>query len=130
LIRFFDTSALAKRYISEPVSQLVRATLRAHLVSVARITYAELAASIARAWRLAAITTIQRDAVMARLAGDFSKLRIVEIRPALVDLVPDLVLRHPLRSKLSSPEAVARMRRLRASTSWSSNSFAHGPDRA
>ncbi len=64
---------------------------------VARITYAELAASIARAWRLAAITEAQRDAIMARLASDFSRFNIVEIRAALVSLVPGLVVRHPLR---------------------------------
>ena len=97
MIRFFDTSALAKRYIAESGSALVRATLRAHPVSVARITYAELAASIARAWRLNAITEAQRDAILARLASDFSRLNIVEIRAALVGLVPELVVRHPLR---------------------------------
>jgi predicted nucleic acid-binding protein len=97
LTRFFDTSALAKRYISESGSQLVRATLREHPASVARITYAELAASIARAWRLTAITEAQRDAILARVVGDFSRLNIVEIRAALVGLVPDLVIRHPLR---------------------------------
>lgn len=97
MIRFFDTSALAKRYISENGSDLVRAALRTHLVSVARITYAELAASIARASRLGAITEVQRDTIMARLKSDFSHLTIVEIRAALVDLVPALVLRHPLR---------------------------------
>ncbi len=70
MTRFFDTSALAKRYISESGSQLVRTTLRAHS---------------------------QRDAIMTRLAGDFARLNIVEIRAALVSLVPDLVLRHPLR---------------------------------
>jgi predicted nucleic acid-binding protein len=97
LIRFFDTSALAKRYISEPGSQQVRATLRAHPVTVARIAYAELAASVARACRLGAISETQRDAVLDRLAGDFSRLNVVEVRPALVGLVPELVVRHPLR---------------------------------
>jgi predicted nucleic acid-binding protein len=97
LTRFFDTSALAKRYISESGSQLVRAALRMYPVSVARITYAELAASVARAWRLAAITEAQRDAILARIAGDFARLDIVEIRAAVVALVPELVVRHPLR---------------------------------
>ncbi len=97
MIRFFDTSALAKRYISESGSQLVRGTLSAHPAGVARITYAELAASVARAWRLTAITEAQRDAILARLARDFSRLNIVEIRAAVVGLVPDLVVRHPLR---------------------------------
>ena len=97
MTRFFDTSALAKRYVSEPGSLLVRSTLRSTPVSVARITYAELAASIARAWRLAAISEDQRDVILARLAGDFARLNIVEIRAQLVALVPDLVIRHPLR---------------------------------
>jgi hypothetical protein len=34
---------------------------------------------------------------LARLAGDFAHMNIVEIRAALVALVPDLVMRHPLR---------------------------------
>jgi predicted nucleic acid-binding protein len=97
LIRFFDTSALAKRYIAEAGSQLVRTTLRAHPVSVARITYAELAACVARAWRLNVISEPQRDAIMSRLSADFSRLSVVEIRAGLIDLVPGLVLRHPLR---------------------------------
>jgi len=31
------------------------------------------------------------------VSGDFSRLTIVETRAALVGLVPDLVIRHPLR---------------------------------
>ena len=97
MTRFFDTSALAKRYIVEAGSPLVRATLRANEVVVARIAYAELAASIARACRLDAISEPQRDAILSRLAQDFSRLTIVEIRPALVAMVPELVVKHPLR---------------------------------
>ncbi len=97
MTRFFDTSALSKRYISEVGSQAVRATLRSSEVTVARIACAELAASVARACRLGAITEAQRNAILSRLAEDFSRLNIVEIRPALVALVPNLVIKHPLR---------------------------------
>ncbi len=97
MTRFFDTSALAKRYISEPGSELVRTILRSHPVTVARVAYAELAASVARAWRMGALTEAHRDAILKRLASDFARLNIVEIRPALVALAPDLVVRHPLR---------------------------------
>lgn len=38
MIRFFDTSALVKRYVGEPGSAMVRAALRAHPVVVARVT--------------------------------------------------------------------------------------------
>ena len=68
MIRFFDTSALAKRYMSEAGSPLVRATLRLHEAAVARIAYAELAASVARAWRTGAIAETQRDAILLCVA--------------------------------------------------------------
>lgn len=60
-------------------------------------TSAELAATVARACRMAVITEAQRDVILARIGSDFSKLNIVEIRASLVALVPALVVRHPLR---------------------------------
>jgi predicted nucleic acid-binding protein len=95
--RFFDTSALAKRYISEPGTPMVRATLRAHTVVVARVTYAELAASVARAARLAVITEAQRDAILGRLTLDFSRLQVIELRASMLAGIPELVVHHPLR---------------------------------
>jgi predicted nucleic acid-binding protein len=55
VIRFFDTSAFVKRYVEEPGSAMVRATLREHPVTVARVAMAEAAAAIARAVRLGVI---------------------------------------------------------------------------
>lgn len=98
MIRFFDTSALVKRYVEEPGSAMVRATLRAHPCTVARVTLAEAAAAVARACRLGAISEVQRDAIFARLPHDFARLSVVEIRPALVARVPELVMRYPLRA--------------------------------
>jgi predicted nucleic acid-binding protein len=95
--RFFDTSALAKRYISEPGTAMVRATLRAQTVAVARVTYAELAASVARAARMAAITQAQRDAILDRLTLDFSRLQVIELRASMLTVIPELVVHHPLR---------------------------------
>ena len=97
MIRFFDTSALAKRYVSEPGSAMVRATLRAHQVAVARVTYAELAASVARAARGGVITDAQRDAIFTRLEADFAKLRVIEVRGPTLAVVPRLVTTHALR---------------------------------
>jgi predicted nucleic acid-binding protein len=95
--RFFDTSALAKRYVFEPGTAMVRATLRSHAAVVARITYAELAAAVARASRMGAITEAQRDAILARLTLDFSRLQVIELRASMLAIVPELVVRHPLR---------------------------------
>lgn len=90
MTRFFDTSALAKRYMSEPGTPMVRATLRAHAVVVARVTFAELAASVARAARMAVITAAQRDAILARVTLDFSRLQIVELRASMLAGIPEL----------------------------------------
>lgn len=78
MIRFFDTSALVKRYVEEPGSAMVRATLRAHPVTVARVTLAEAAAAVARACRLGAISEVQRDAIFGRLPQDFARLSVVD----------------------------------------------------
>jgi hypothetical protein len=98
VIRFFDTSALVKRYVDEPGSRMVRESLRLHAAVVARVTLAEAAAAVARAARLGAITEDQRDRILARLPEDFAQLQVVEVRPALVARVPTLVVRHPLRA--------------------------------
>ncbi|MBK9258470.1 MAG: type II toxin-antitoxin system VapC family toxin [Polyangiaceae bacterium] len=98
MIRFFDTSALVKRYVDEPGSAMVRSALRAHLVSVARVAFAEAAAAVARAARLGAITDSQRDVILGRLPHDFTRLSVIEMRPALIARVSSLVTRHPLRA--------------------------------
>jgi predicted nucleic acid-binding protein len=98
VIRFFDTSALAKRYVEEPGSAMVRAALLRHAVVVARVTLAEVAAAVARAARNGSLTQAQRDTILGRLPADFAKLQVVEIRPALVARVPALVARYPLRA--------------------------------
>jgi uncharacterized protein len=98
LIRFFDTSALVKRYVEEPGSSMVRSALRSHAVAVARVTLAEAAAAVARAARTGILTEAHRDIILARLPEDFAKLQVVELRPALVARVPALVVRYPLRA--------------------------------
>jgi predicted nucleic acid-binding protein len=98
VIRFFDTSALVKRYVEELGSPMVRVALRNHAVVVARITLAEAAAAVARAARAGALTQGQRDVILARLPEDFAKLQVVEVRSALVARVPALVVRYPLRA--------------------------------
>jgi predicted nucleic acid-binding protein len=75
VIRFFDTSALVKRYVEEPGSGMVRAALRTHAVVVARVTLAEAAAAVTRAFRAGALTEAHRDVILARLPEDFAKQR-------------------------------------------------------
>jgi len=66
-------------------------------VTVARISYAELAATVARLQRAHALSLEERDAILARLDRDFTSMSVVELRTALLDRVPALVVRWPLR---------------------------------
>jgi hypothetical protein len=97
VIHFLDTSALVKRYVVETGSAEVRRVFRSGTVAVARIAYAELAAALARRWRDGALSEDTLDSIQERVDRDFSKLVVVEIRPAVVARVPGLVRRHPLR---------------------------------
>ena len=76
---------------------MVRELLRRSRPIVARVTFAELAAGLARAAREAVIDDAQRDAVLARLDVDFSEFTVIEIKKAMLRRVPELVVRHPLR---------------------------------
>ena len=94
---FLDTSVLVKRYVDEPGSITVRRLLRRMTPAVARITYAELAAVIARAAREKVIDERHRDGILARLDEDFASFTVVEIRRAMLGVVPVLVVQHALR---------------------------------
>lgn len=97
MIHFLDTSALVKRYVAESGSAEVRRRFRSGVIAVARIAYAELSAALARRQREGGLTREAFDSILDRLDRDFSRLVVVEIRPALVAQVPDLVRRFPLR---------------------------------
>src|SRR5439155_10191729 len=98
LTYFLDTSALVKRYVQEPGSDKVRSLFRRRKeICVARITSAELCATIARVCRDGGIDVETRDDLLTRAQRDFRQLTIVELRPAVLARVPPLVVRWPLR---------------------------------
>ena len=98
MIYFLDTSALVKRYVTEPGSAEVRGLFRRkRRIAVVRIASAELAAAVARQHREGAVTEVTRDAILARLHRDFGQMTVVEVRAAMLARVPPLVVRWPLR---------------------------------
>lgn len=98
MIYYLDTSALAKRYVREPGSAQVRALFqRRRIIAVSRLAYAELAAAVARLARDGSLASSIRDRILGQLGPDFSALTVVEVRRAVVERVPAIVLRSPLR---------------------------------
>jgi predicted nucleic acid-binding protein len=97
VIYYLDTSALVKRYVAEGGSRSVREVARRRTVAVSRIAYAELAAAVARLARESVIDAGARDRIFARLDADFARFVVVEVRPAVVRRVPELVMETHLR---------------------------------
>ena len=97
MIYYLDTSALVKRYVAEPGSAAVRALFTRKQVATTRIAFAELCATLARLTRERSLSERARDAIFDRLTADFSAMSIVEVRPMLLQRVPELVVRQPLR---------------------------------
>lgn len=98
MIHFLDTSALIKRYVTEPGSDQVRRLLRRKVdIALARITEAEAYAAIARAARMRVLSDDDRDRVFEQIAEDVAAARVIEIRQSTVSAVRGLVVRWPLR---------------------------------
>ena len=94
MIYFLDTSALVKRYVTEPGSDQVRRLLRRKVeIAVARITEAEANAAIARAARMNVLTSDDRDRAFEQIAEDVVAAQVVELRRTTVSAVRDLVVR-------------------------------------
>lgn len=98
MIRYFDASALAKRYVVEPDSAEVARLLRGASAATSRLSEVEIASALARRRREGALPPDAHDAALAMLRADFARLRVVELAPELVSTVHPLLARHPLRA--------------------------------
>jgi uncharacterized protein len=96
--RYFDASALVKRYVREIGSDAVRRLLGSGVAASSRFSEVEIASGIARRAREGSITVHQRDRILSALQRDVPALAIVEIVPDVTALARALLLRHPLRA--------------------------------
>jgi predicted nucleic acid-binding protein len=100
-VHFFDSSALAKRYVSETGSAWVLSLVGpsgGHQNYVARVTGAEVVAAIARRGRTGSLSTEDVTAMLTAFSHDFqNEYRIVEITPALVQAAMALAEAHAIR---------------------------------
>ncbi len=97
-MRFFDASALVKRYVKEGGSDRVLAWLAERRAAAARFSEAEIASALVRRCREGAFAIAQRDRALARLRQDFRSLVLVETTAAVVERAVSLLVRHPLRA--------------------------------
>jgi len=98
LILFLDTSALVKIYIAEPGSERMReAAAREGPKAASVLAFAEIHATFARRRREELLLAGELEQIRLGFAGDWEKLTQMPVGAAVLELVPGLCERHPLR---------------------------------
>jgi uncharacterized protein len=98
MTRYFDASALVKRYVRESGSRLVGRLLASGTAATSRLSEVEVSSGVARRAREGALTGQQRDQILAALLRDLPALVVVELTPEIAADARNLLLRHPLRA--------------------------------
>jgi predicted nucleic acid-binding protein len=96
--RYFDASALVKRYVREAGSRMVRRLLASGIVATSRLSEVEVTSGIVRRAREGAFTAARRDRALAGLQRDMPALAVVEVIPEVTADARALLLRHLLSS--------------------------------
>lgn len=102
MTRYFDASALAKRYVDERESQHVVRLLSESHCATSRFTEVEVASALARRAREGALTLRERERALATLRQDMATVYVVEMSPEVTTQAIDLLSRYQLRA----PDAV------------------------
>jgi len=97
-MRYFDASALAKRYVREKGSVKVRRLLSSDVAATSRYSAVEIASALARRTREGAVSHDDRERTLAALQVDLSAMLIVELTSEVVIRAQALLQRHSLRS--------------------------------
>lgn len=98
---FFDSSALAKRYVTEKGTAWVQSLTdpaSGNSVYVARITLVELVSAVSRRKRNGDLTPVAAAAALSDVRADFaSDYQVIEVTAALVAQAESLAEKHALR---------------------------------
>ncbi len=97
-MRYFDASALVKRYVREEGGAAVRRLLRSGVPATSRLSEVEVASALARRAREGAFPQAERDRALAALSGDTVSLTIVEVTPEVAARARSLLVSYPLRA--------------------------------
>ena len=97
-MRYFDASALVKRYIREKGSSKVQRLLAAELPATSRLSAVEIASAVARRVREGSLSGEDRDRILAAVDRDMTAVLVVEVTAAVLTNAQLLLQRHPLRT--------------------------------
>lgn len=96
-MRYFDASALAKRYLQENESATLRALLDAPSCT-SRLAEVEVASALMRRAREGPLEPGERDRLLLDLERDLHEMLVVELTPAITDAARRILGRHALRA--------------------------------
>lgn len=97
-MRYFDATALVKRYVREQGSVKVRRLIVSDIPATSRLSEVEIASALARRAREAAFSIAKRDRALAAVANDFPAILVVELTPDITARARMLLQRHTLRT--------------------------------
>lgn len=95
---FADTSALIKLFVEEAGTPAMRALVAGRVVAVSDLAWAEAHATFGRRFRDALDTEEQHLEVSGRFRRVWPDLLRVPLHAAVLEAIPDLCRRHPLRA--------------------------------
>jgi hypothetical protein len=98
LIRYFDASALVKRYVRERGSDRVGRLLSEERPATSRLTIVEIASAFSRRCRAGDLSAVERDGLIVAVREDARRMLIVELTGRVEERAADLLTRHPLRA--------------------------------
>lgn len=97
-MRYFDASALVKRYVREEGSARVRRLLASDMPAASRLSEVEVASALERRAREGAFSRAERDRAMTAFVADFPALVVVELTSQITARARTLLQRHTLRA--------------------------------
>lgn len=91
---YLDTNALIKRYVVEAGSNLVDQWFeKSHSFFTSVITYAEVYATFARAYRLGLLNTEKLSLLSSHFQSDWEQFKIIEVTQRVQKLISSLAIR-------------------------------------
>jgi hypothetical protein len=97
-MRYFDASALVKRYVRERGTAKVRRLLTSDVPVTSRLSAVEIASALARRAREGAFSDAARDRAVAAVDADLASILVVELTAVIVARAQALLRRHELRA--------------------------------
>ena len=98
MIRYFDSSALVKRYVNEEGSSRVRRLLRTGVAVTSRLSPVEMVSALARRRREGDLPASHLKRIVAEIRRDAEQLVLVELTGSVAERAGELLLVHALQA--------------------------------